>query len=284
MNILDYFYEGNEFFNTLMSYPLWLTAQIRDEVERIAQYDYGMRKIRPYLEYLTTREDPDHIIPSIDAVVKTAIQSYVYKYSYKFEKLFATQNLEYDPIENYSMTEQMHNDTTETSYGKVDTKTMSKNSQDQRNLNFSDNRTLDTADETTPNLTDTHTLNNLTTTETDTIAGFNSAGFENANQKTSVGTGSETNATTGTSTTTHTGTDNVSHSGTDTVVYSGMDTDTDTLSGKDTNVRNYTLTRSGNIGVTTSQQMIESERNVADFSALQELTHGIINAITIGVF
>lgn len=37
---------------------------------------------------------------------------------------------------------------------------------------------------------------------------------------------------------------------------------TDADSGEDTHTRNYELTRSGNIGVTTSQQMIESERNL----------------------
>ena len=40
------------------------------------------------------------------------------------------------------------------------------------------------------------------------------------------------------------------------------ETHTDTGSGSDTDTRNYTLTRAGNIGVTTSQQMIESERNL----------------------
>lgn len=42
------------------------------------------------------------------------------------------------------------------------------------------------------------------------------------------------------------------------------DTGTQTISdgGTDTEKRNYSLTRSGNIGVTTSQQMIESERSL----------------------
>ena len=37
-------------------------------------------------------------------------------------------------------------------------------------------------------------------------------------------------------------------------------------------------------GLQETRQMIEQERNVADFSAIAELTHGIINAITIGAF
>ena len=39
-------------------------------------------------------------------------------------------------------------------------------------------------------------------------------------------------------------------------------TQSNTESGSNTDTRNYTLTRSGNIGVTTSQQMIESERQL----------------------
>lgn len=268
MRILDFFYDGNHFFNNLITYPEWLSSTIQTEVETIALYDYGMRELRPYLEYLTTREDPNHIKPSIDAVVKSAVLSYVTKYSYKYDALFETETFDYNPIENYDMTEIMTNDTTETTYGKVSTLTKVKDSQDER--------TLDTTDETTPDLTDTHTLNSLTNTQTNEIAGFDSAGFNDADKKTDVGTGSETTTTTGTSTTTHSGTDTMAHTGTD--------TDTDTLSGKDSEVRNYTLTRSGNIGVTTSQQMVTSQREVADFSALAELAHGIINEITIGAY
>ena len=39
-------------------------------------------------------------------------------------------------------------------------------------------------------------------------------------------------------------------------------TQSNTENGENTDTRNYTLTRRGNIGVTTSQQMIESERNL----------------------
>lgn len=39
-------------------------------------------------------------------------------------------------------------------------------------------------------------------------------------------------------------------------------TQSNTENGSNTDTRNYRLTRSGNIGVTTSQQMIEAERNI----------------------
>ena len=48
--------------------------------------------------------------------------------------------------------------------------------------------------------------------------------------------------------------------GTSTLHNTGTVTDADT--GTDTNTRNYTLTRKGNIGVTTSQQLLQSERDL----------------------
>lgn len=49
-------------------------------------------------------------------------------------------------------------------------------------------------------------------------------------------------------------------SGGETETTSGQQTVTDT--GQDTKTRNYLLTRAGNIGVTTSQQMLQSERDL----------------------
>ena len=83
--------------------------------------------------------------------------------------------------------------------------------------------------------------------------------------------GTSANAKTGTETTSFTGrtdtdagTSANAKTGTDTLTYNTTDADTgtqtDAQTGSDTATRNYRLTRSGNIGVTTSQQMIESER------------------------
>lgn len=46
----------------------------------------------------------------------------------------------------------------------------------------------------------------------------------------------------------------------------------------------YTLTRKGNIGVTTSQQMIESEREVARFNLLKEFFEELNHYITLGIW
>lgn len=82
----------------------------------------------------------------------------------------------------------------------------------------------------------------LTNTQQNDINGFNSP--------TAVPTGGQTSKTNGNSRTEY-----------DTQEKdSGTQTDVD--SGNDSTTRNYNLTRSGNIGVTTSQQMIQSEREL----------------------
>ena len=63
---------------------------------------------------------------------------------------------------------------------------------------------------------------------------------------------------------TNTGTQGVAGTNTGTVGTSGSNTGTvtDADTGSDTSTRNYKLTRKGNIGVTTTQQMLESERDL----------------------
>lgn len=253
-------------------------------------------------------------------------------YATSWAKEWLTRSLTYDPIENYSMTEQMTNDITQHVYGhqtqrtdnlshtKTGTETQSPDLTDERTANLThaktgteeqapdltDEVTHDTSDERTDDLTDATTYGK-TDTRTDNLTQINSVSAynlssvgqptsmyspsgktENTGTQTNVGsgtdsiahTGTSTLAKTGTDTTTKqgtdtltfntseadTGTDTMTHTGTDTMSYNTTDADTGTQthleSGTNTDTRNYMLTRSGNIGVTTSQQMIQSERDL----------------------
>jgi hypothetical protein len=82
------------------------------------------------------------------------------------------------------------------------------------------------------------------------------------------GTGTDTFSHTGTDTTSRTGTDNISHTGTDTVDHTGRQ-DIDTVSDKkttDTGTINHERTEQGNIGLTSTQQLIKEEREVDQFN------------------
>jgi len=56
-------------------------------------------------------------------------------------------------------------------------------------------------------------------------------------------------------------------------------TQSNTESGENTDTRNYTLTRKGNIGVTTSQQMIESERNLWMWNFFDEIVYPDVDRV-----
>lgn len=85
--------------------------------------------------------------------------------------------------------------------------------------------------------TDTRTLN-TNTRETSDIYGYNSATESPADKS------------------------NTENTGTDTTAKSGRDTTNNTRVDNLTNRENRTLNRNGNIGVTTSQQMIQAEREL----------------------
>ena len=171
-----------------------------------------------------------------------------------WQKEWDALTLEYQPIENYRMVEEMKDDDTIFKYGKMVTSkedsTHDKTGSDTTSLNKNDARTLDrTTTGTGEQDTSQDTTNN--------IYGFNSA--EAVNTGGQAQTQKATDNQSGTQNDKET-VDSISDGKT---VYDTTDTDTRnssvTDSGEDSTTHSYTLTRSGNIGVTTSQQMLKSE-------------------------
>lgn len=140
-------------------------------------------------------------------------------YGDNWNRMWDALQAQYEPIENYSMVEIMTDNKTVHTYGKSTTRTD----------DLSHARTG----------TDTRTPS-LTVTTDNSVYGFNSGATPSPSSKV-------TDTTTGT----------------DATQYGNTLKDTGTVtnadSGEDTDTNNYTLKRSGNIGVTTSQQMLESE-------------------------
>lgn len=239
-------------------------------------------------------------------------------------RLWAVKTAEYNPIENYDLTEEGTDNET-TSYGRTDTRTdnltHTKTGTDTETPNITDTRTANlthakTGTETdTPNLTETRTPNitktaestdtetpNTTETQTPALSKVtqrNVYGFDTdvsgtgtpaeytdeqntgTNTLTRTGentinkeseeheTGTETNTKTGTNEREYdlnereTGTDATQRTGTNTTQYNTTDRDTGTQQnaqgGEDEVERAHSLSRHGNIGVTTTQQMLQSE-------------------------
>ena len=151
------------------------------------------------------------------------IALYGKSHKYEYDKLVDTLSLEYNPIENYSMTEKGTNTRT-------------------------------------PNITQANKGVNKNTVDVDNSIVVGKTTFDKSD--TFVNDSKTTN--------------------------SGINTDTQdinttvTTTGDEKTV--HELKRSGNIGVTTSQQMIESERQLAMFSVVDLFVKAVADIILIGVY
>ena len=222
---------GGGIFSTLQTFPVpWKNENISGALDLEYHGNVsGDKIISPLVEKIKTG---DTLTETEKTLLATSILAVC---GVNWGKQWETMSFKYDPIENYSMQEKMTDDKTVDEYGKTRTRT--------DNLQHTKTGT----EQDTPNLKDT-TTPNLTTTDENVVHGFNSTN--------AVPSDEQTKRATGTSETTRTGTDTRTYNTTD----ADTGTQTDNDGGSDIRTRNYTLTRSGNIGVTTSQQMIESER------------------------
>lgn len=151
------------------------------------------------------------------------IALYGKSHKYEYDKLVDTLSLEYNPIENYFMTEKG-------------------------------------TDTRTPNITQTNKGVNTNTVGVDTSITTGKTTFDKSD--------SFINDTKTTNTGTNTDTQDINT--------------TVTTAGNEKTVHEFT--RSGNIGVTTSQRMIESERQLAMFSVVDLFVKAIADIILIGVY
>ena len=234
--------------------------------------------------------------------MKFAIGSWSRKELPIWNKLYETTKLEYDPIENYNRVEETTdletrdlaktaNETRDLSSTNNETRDLASTNNETRDLAGTSNETrdlagtiagtIDTTDTDTQSGSNTNTKNvnayNSATgvtaeTVTDDLGGINTKVVDTDSTQDSTDTGTIDISGTDTGTvnvaTTDTGTDNVSGTDTGTIDRDMTDTGTVDNSSTDTGTVNMakTSTIKGNIGVTTSQQMIEQERNVVKFN------------------
>lgn len=172
-----------------------------------------------------------------------------------WQKLYATTQLDYNPIWNKDGTVS-------------ETETITDTIDETRTDNLSDATTGEDVVTTDNNLTMTRSGSQTQTygkTDTMKVAGYDSNTLNNREQ-------------TGAS-----GSDTVTYNNiadtpdgdiTDTTEYGKTETHTGTQKQEGENVheREYTRTETGNIGVTTTQQMIKEEREVAMFSIISYIT------------
>lgn len=236
------------------------------------------------------------------------------RYIRRWKHLWETETIEYNPIENYGMEEkeEIERDSTTNSEGSTYTtnegETTTRYDVTDTNSGEStqtNNLTDTTSNTLTRNLTDGQNItvtntNSSTNNETQSKYGFNSATAVPDN--TTAQTKSDTINQTSQDSATHTGTETNSATQTNTgtvaneAEYTNTKTGTETLEDdRSTNVtqanrtthdgnETRTLTRSGNIGTLTSQQMLMSERKLREWDFFKEVFRDIIKMIVIPIY
>ena len=201
------------------------------------QVPEGLNREAVINEILLQCAELEIMYPNID-IMKLAITTWSIANQYTWQKLYDTMVVDYNPIWNVDA------NVTETLAG-------SENRDIARTGSGSNNRTLNLSDNETVNLADNETVN---ITDTESVKGFNSNTWAESRK----------NSKEGTDNTNHTGTDNTTHTGTDNIAISDSESVDDDLTRSETR----TQRRTGNIGVTTTQQMLEQERAIAEFNMI----------------
>lgn len=178
-------------------------------------------------------------------------------YGVTWVRMWNIYTSEYEPLQNYDMTEHKTEGDTLT-HGKTSTRTD----------NLTDTETDNTLETRTPDITNTKTPATTKSTSK-SVYGFNSANAEPSEVVSETDGGTESIAETGTETNAKTGTVAIAHTG----------TQTDVNSGQDVHTSEHTLTRFGNIGVTTSQQMAQSEIDLWKWNFFQNVIFPNIDGV-----
>lgn len=190
--------------------------------------------------------------------MRAAIGSWSNKWQRTFIKWAAALEIEYEPLENYDRIEDWDdtlNSGKKSSARRDSGNTRTFNNQDKRTLDTENKRTLDTD-----------------ITEEQEVSAFDASTYQPS----------------GKNTTSNDGTDTMNNTGTDTVDYSGTIKDDygEGTSGSETeNSKNTHSGRiHGNIGVTTSQQMLQSELDLQKWNIYEHITDLFLEELTIMVY
>lgn len=305
MLTLNKYMEDNEvpFFNTI-DYAPFNDSNFVDMLNEWCKFNHGSLQIRPLIED-ALKTDAD--------VIRKRVTNLINVLKYKYTRLYDTTLLEYNPIENYSMTEE-GTDTTSASGTKSDnlgaysdttsgTDTTTITDSKTEKIGAYEDASTSTTTSDIAKLT-TNTNNVVTNTGSETherkVAPFdsdtyseqemNTDSFKDRRNVTDTETtvSPHTDATTQRGSTTGGARENSYTTSTTDAFQHGMSHDISSRSNLYTDesrgTTTHKFTRSGNVGVTTSQQMLESERDIALFNFIGIVAHDIIKSICICIY
>ena len=306
---LSYPFMSDSFLNTTVDNPT-SSAEFQELLKNYIYENFGVYQISPLIVMRenSTEKSFDDIISEISTLVYKANE-------YRYNTLYSTIIQEYDPIENYKMIEEITvnyqgdektvnqflgkekstinykgEESTVDSKSGTDTNVLTKNGTESNSLSKSGSENVNESD----------TRGDVTTTTKK--APFDSETFYNESQDlTSQSKADVKNTTT-------TFTDRVDNNTTtfanrtdnEQITYNSSNNINKSFNGRsDENIKEFdgradeslksfmdrkdvtTHTRSGNIGVTTSQQMLESQRLLANFKFVDIVARDIVKKIAI---
>lgn len=221
----------------------WLTEETADQLDE--EYFLGRsgnKTISPYLENLIERYGEEDAMPK-------AYKSVEIRFADKWRRLYEAFNAEYNPINNYDMTEEEN----------IGSKKVT-SSEKENTVEASSQDSSETSGETSQSTSGE---------STDYKSGFNSPSpvATGKTETSGSGSGSSSSSTSGSSSSSST------ESGSGTITEEGK---------FDENKRK--LTRSGNIGVTTSQQMIQSEIDLRSWNYFESLFKDVDSVLTCSLY
>ena len=306
---ISYPFMSDSFFNTTVDNPT-STAEFQELLKNYIYENFGIYQISPLIVMRenSTEKSFDDIISEISTLVYKANE-------YRYNTLYSTIIQEYDPIENYKMIEEITvnyqgdektvnqfigKEKNTINYKGEESTVDSKSGTDTNVLTKSGTESNTLAKSGTENVNESDTRGDVTTTTKK--APFDSENFYNESQDlTSQSKADVKNITT-------TFTDRVDNNTTsftnrtdnEQITYNSSNNINKSFNGRsDENIKEFdgradeslksfmdrkdvtTHTRSGNIGVTTSQQMLESQRLLANFKFVDIVARDIVKKIAI---
>ena len=306
---ISYPFMSDSFLNTTVDNPT-STAEFQELLKNYIYENFGIYQISPLIVMRenSTEKSFDDIISDISTLVYKANE-------YRYNTLYSTIIQEYDPIENYKMVEEITvnyqgdektvnqfigKEKNTINYKGEESTVDSKSGTDTNVLTKSGTESNTLAKSGTENVNESDTRGDVTTTTKK--APFDSENFYNESQDlTSQSKADVKNTTT-------TFTDRVDNNTTtfanrtdnEQITYNSSNNINKSFNGRsDENIKEFDgradeslksfmnrkdvtrHTRSGNIGVTTSQQMLESQRLLANFKFVDIVARDIVKKIAI---
>ncbi len=290
-------------FNFFGDTPVW--SSICDDIvmNNTLFFSYGKRIAAPVLSHFMFNDktpllpaDVLHTIDDTDANVLA--QMILARYGKKWSRLLAVNDAQYNPLNNYDMTEKETGSVTGITQETDNTtrlNTVSRTSTGESNQNYSDTR----LNAQTLSGSDLNTTNNaVVETQTETsdadssIYAFNSDDAVPTNENTAKDTKSVSNSGKSdvSSVIDRKSASNDSGAGNRSESENRVESESANATGVDskdavrseTNLR--TLERAGNIGVTSSVQLLTQERDFWTWSYIRVIVEDVADFLTIGVY